>query len=136
MKKNNKKWLLASKNISKINPSESDKNLIKEYFQPLIDSFKKKYILTHPNKDSNYLIDIYSKWYQGYFYLIEKYKSEHPNRIADEFEIKFVRLKFVGNNLFDFSYLRHTNQWFLIAENKTKEECLEMIKSNSAFHPI
>lgn len=136
MKNNKKYWMLSSRSNQKIKLSESEKYNIQDYFHPLIESFKKQYVLENPNKEFNYLVDIYSKWYQNYFYLCEKFKSEHPNRLMDEFEVKFVRLKYTGKNQFDFSYFRHTGQWHLVAENLTLDECKEMILSNPNFQPI
>ncbi len=128
--------MLSSIKSLKIKPSESDKKNIQDYFHPLVESFKKQYISKNPNKEFNYLVDIYSKWYQNYFYLCEKFKSELPNRLDDEFEVKFVRLKYTGKNQFGFSYFRHTGQWHLVAEGLTLEECKEMILSNPVFQPI
>ena len=115
--------------------SEADKQTIQEYFQPLVQSFKKKCILKNPNKEFNYVVDIYTKWYQNGFYLCEKYKSEHENRIADEFEAKIVRMKYVGKDRFNFSYFRHTGQWHLVAEALSLKDCKEMILSNPNFQP-
>ena len=126
----------SSKASLKAKLTELGKRNIQDDFQPLIESFKKQCISKNPNKEFNYLIDIYSKWYQNYFYLCEKYKSEHPNRIKDEFEAKFVRLTYTGKDQFEFSYFRHTGQWHLVAENLTLDECKEMILSNPNFQPI
>ena len=126
----------SSKASLKVKLTELGKKNIQGDFQPLVESFKKQCILQNPDKQFNYLIDIYSKWYQNYFYLCEKYKSEQPNRLADEFEVKIVRLKYTGKNLFDFSYFRHTGQWHLVAKSFTLEECKEMILSNPVFQPI
>jgi hypothetical protein len=136
MKSNRKQWVYSPQKAQKTKLSESDKKAIQDYFQPLIEDFKKQYIPENPNKEFNYLVDIYSKWYQNYFYLCEKYKSEHPNRIKDELEEKFVRLTYKGKNQFDFSYFRHTGQWFLVAEGLTMEDCKDMILSNPNFQPI
>ena len=116
--------------------SESEKVEIQKYFQPLVDDFKKEYITANPDKETNYPIDIYSKWNQNYFYLCEKFKSEHPNRLVDEFEEKFLRLKHTGKNQFEFSYFRHTGQWSLVAVGLTMEECRDLILSNPNFQPI
>jgi hypothetical protein len=131
-----KYWMLSPKTSLKVKLSESDKKNIQDYFHPLIESFKNQCILKNPNKEFNYLIDIYSKWYQNYFYLCEKFKSEHLTRLADEFEVKFVKLKYTGKNQFDFSYFRHTGQWHLVASGFTLDECKEMILSNPVFQPI
>lgn len=135
MIKNKKRWVLSPKESSKAKPSESDKNNIQNYFLPLIESFKKQYIKENPNTEFNYLIDVYSKWYQNYFYLCEKFKSEYPNRLKDEFEVKFVRLKYTDINEFEFSYFRHTEQWHLVAERLTLDQCRDMILSNPVFQP-
>lgn len=131
-----KSWVLSQKKESKPKPSESEKIEIQNYFQPMVDDFKRQCIKKNPNKEFNYLIDLYSKWYQNYFYLCEKFKSEHPNRLADEFEEKFVRLKFTGKNQFEFSYFRHTGQWFLVADGLTMKDCRDMILSNPNFRPV
>ena len=136
MKRSTKRWMLSPEKDSKTKLSNSDKISIQNYFQPLVDEFKRQYIKENPNKEFNYLIDVYSKWYQNYFYLCEKFKSEHPNRLVDEFEEKFVRLKFTGVNQFEFSYFRHTGQWFLVADGLTMEDCRDMILSNPNFQPM
>lgn len=135
MKGSKKYWMPSSTSNSVIKLSETDKEHVSNYFVPLIETFKKQYIPKNPNKKFNYLVDIYSKWYQKYFYLCEKYKSEHPQRIKDEFEIKSVRLKYTGKDQFEFSYFRHTGQWHLISVGLTLEECKEMILSNPVFQP-
>ena len=56
--------------------------------------------------------------------------------LMDEFEEKFVRLKPTGKNQFEFSYFRHTGQWFLVAVGLTMEECRDLILSNPNFQPI
>jgi len=104
--------------------------------QPLIEDFKTTFIIPDPNKEFNYLVDIYTKWYRNYLYFCEKFKSEYPNRIQDEFEVKFVRLDFKGNNSFDFSYMRHTGKWHLVAIDLTLEDCLDMMLKNPNFQPI
>jgi hypothetical protein len=74
-----------------------------------------------PNKENNYVSDIYTKWHRNYFYFCEKNKAEYENRRFDEFETKFVRLEFIAENSFNFSYFRHIGQWHLVAENVNLE---------------
>jgi hypothetical protein len=136
MKNSKKYWMPSPVKKVKVKPTESEKKDIQDYFQPLVEDFKKQFIPKKPTKEYNYLIDIYSMWYQNFFYLCEKYKSEAPNRIVDEFDEKFVRLKYTGKNQFEFSYFRHTGQWHLVAEGLTLDECKEMILSNPVFQPI
>ncbi len=83
--------------------SEYYKNKIITQCQPLIEKLKVQYISKNPDKRRNYLVDIYLKWLRNCLYFCEKYKSEHPNRVADEVEYKFVRLKVTQKDRFDFS---------------------------------
>ena len=116
--------------------SDIDKHIIESQCQPLIEKLKAQYILKNPNKKFNYLVDVYSSWYRGYLYFCEKRKSERPNRIADEFENKFVRLKCTGKDQFDLSCMRHTGQWALFEFDLTLKECLETIEGVPNFYPI
>ena len=116
--------------------TDYEKDRIKNLCQPLIDKFKSEYVSINPNKEFNYLVDIYIKWYRDNLYFCEKYKSESPNRIVDEFEEKFVRLKITNKDKFDISYMRHTGKWFSIAFGLTLNECLKMIENTPTLHPI
>ena len=113
-----------------------DKNKIESQCQPLIEKLKAQYVSKKPDKRYNFLVDIYLKWYRDYLYFCEKNKSERPDRIADEFEDKFIRLKITGKDKIDLSYMRHTGQWFLVAYDLTLKDCLDMIQDNPNFHPI
>ena len=116
--------------------TDYEKNRIESQCQPLIEKLKSLYVSKNPDKKFNYLVDIYIKWYRDYLYFYEKNKSESLNRIADEFEDRFVRLKITQKNRFDISYMRHTGKWFLIACDLTLDECLEMIEDTPTFHPV
>lgn len=135
MAKAKKYWIYPSRKGSTVKPSQAEKNAVQEYFQPVIEQFKKKHISKNPDKAFNYLIDIFSKWHQNNFYLCERYKAEHPNRIVDEFETRLVRLKYTGKDQFDLSYFRHTGQWSLVMSSLTLVECKEMILANPLFQP-
>ena len=116
--------------------SDYEKIKIESQCQPLIEKLKSRYISKNPDKESNFLIDIYIKWYRNYLYFCGKYKSESPIRIVDEFEDKFVRLKIIKRDKFDISYMRHTGKWNLIVCNLTLTECLETIEDTPTFHPV
>lgn len=113
--------------------SEGDKASLTLLFEPLINSYKTKFIKTNPNKENNYVSDFYTKFYRGFFYLCAKYKAEYENRILDEFEEKFARLEFVGTNKYNLAYFRHTGQWWTVEANATPIFCFETIKDNPLF---
>jgi hypothetical protein len=129
-------WIRIEPKVKKTKITDKQKNEVSIFFEPLILQFKKELQKVKPNKKYNYVIDIYTKWYQNYFYFCEKYKVVFENRLADEFETKFVRLEFVSKNNFKFSYFRHTEKWHVVTENITLEECLEMIIGNPNFRPL
>ncbi len=113
--------------------AEADKQALSDMFEPLIAAYKKKFIEVKPNKQENFIIDFYSKFYRGFFYLCAKYKAEYENRTLDEFEEKFARLEFVDENSYNLAYFRHTGQWWTIDENVTAEYCYKNIKDNPLF---
>lgn len=129
-----RKILQASKKSAYI--SDKQKEEVTTFFIPLIQSFLDKLKTIRPNKEHNYVSDIYTKWHRNYFYFCEKNKAEYENRILDEFETKFVRLEFIAEHNFHFSYFRHTEKWHLVAENIPLEKCEEMIKDNPNFQPL
>lgn len=116
--------------------TDEQKNATILFFEPLIANYKTQLQQVDNSKVGTYTIDIYSKWYQNYFYLCEKYKSENSNRIVDEYERKYLRLEFISENNFNFSYFRHTGAWHLVAENCSLEKCLHMINENGNFQPL
>jgi len=134
--KKQKAWVKTNPGKSGKPISEFEKQRITADCQPLVDQFKMQYIQSNPEKRFNYLIDIYTRWRGNYLYFCQKYKSDDENRIADEFEVKFVRLEYTGHNLFSLSYLRHTEQWFLMATDMTLPDCLNMMKDIPTLHPI
>ena len=120
----------------KIELSNRQKNAIAEKCNLLIEILKKDLIADNPDKRNNYLADIYIKWRQNYLYFCAKYKAEYPERIAGEFEEKFVRLEFLEIDECNFSYMRNTGQWELINSGMKLSDCLEMIKDIPTFQPI
>ncbi|WP_024297012.1 hypothetical protein [Methylomicrobium lacus] len=83
----------------------------------------------------NYLVDIYTKWYRHYFYFCAKYCSPDPNALSPDFETKFARLEYVGENRFNLSFMRHTGEWIEVYPNLSFDECLTAIKVDPFFRP-
>lgn len=129
-------WISKESRKIKVKLADSEKNEISSQCQPLVELFKSQYVKENPDKRFNYLVDVYTKWYQNYLYFCEKFKSEHPKRIKDEYEVKFVRLERTGKDRYNFSYFRHTEQWFLVTIDLTLKDSLEMMQANPNFQPI
>ncbi|MCK4799297.1 MAG: hypothetical protein KAT05_18125 [Spirochaetes bacterium] len=58
-----------------------------------------------------------------FFY--SKYHYPSKNAIPPYFENKFARLEYIGNDLFDLSYTRHTGEWYKIFQGLLLDDCLE-----------
>src|SRR2546428_10231332 len=76
------------------------------------------------NPQFNYIVDIYGKWYHSYFYFCAKYCVSGPDALVPDFEAKFARLQYAGNNLFHLSFLRHTGEWIQLYSDLPLDECL------------
>lgn len=129
---------MATKKVWVLTPqkkvmTEADKTQLTALFEPLINDYKKKFIEVKPNKKENYIVNFYSKFYRGFFYLCAEYKAEYENRTLDGFEEKFARLEFVETNKYNLAYYRHTGQWWAVETNVTPEFCFETIKDNPLF---
>jgi len=42
----------------------------------------------------------------------------------------FARMGYVGDGLFDLSFMRHTEQWSELYQNLSLDECLEAVKND------
>ena len=116
---------------------ESVKAHVQKKADHLIQSTLKPKHIEPPPKDArfNYIVDIYSKWYQSYFYFCATYRCPAPNSISEFFESRFARLEYVGNETFSLSYMRHTGQWIELFTNLSLDECLESIRSEPHYLP-
>lgn len=102
-----------------------------------VESYLKPNFVLPPPEDPqwNYVVEIYTKWHQRYFYFCSKYRCPRSNCISEFFESRFARLEFVGNKKFNVSYMRHTGQWWEIYQGLTLEECILEIREQELLHP-
>jgi hypothetical protein len=132
-----KTWRPCPARKLKYKAPESIKAHVQEKADHLIQSILKPKHIKPPPKDTrfNYIVDIYSKWYQSYFYFCAIYRCPAPNRISEFFESRFARLEYVGNETFGLSYMRHTGQWIELFTNLSLDECLESIRNEPHYLP-
>ena len=121
---------------SKPKLSQIQMDEIQNLCEPIVEYFKQQYVKSGPDKSYSYLTDVYTKWYRHYLYFCEKYKNENTNGILNEYKSKFVRLEYTAGNKFNFSYFRHTGQWFTVATDMPLNDCFEMMRDNPNFQPI
>lgn len=99
-------------------------------------TLKPEHIQPPPKDDRfNYLVDIYTKWHQCYFYFCATYRNTGPNAIAPSFEIRFARLEYTANNRFNLAYMRHTGQWCELHSSLSLNEALAAIRDEPHFFP-
>jgi len=136
-KKAKKLWLSSSPKQSKPTVPDTEKQLIEQKCNELIQTeFKPKYIDSPPtDHDSNYRTDIFGKWYRNYFYFCSTYNCPSPRAISPSFESRSARLEYVGPDCFNVAYMRHTGQWWEILHGLSLEECLSEIRNNPLLHP-
>ncbi|GCF11887.1 DUF3024 domain-containing protein [Dictyobacter arantiisoli] len=87
------------------------------------------------NPQFNYIIDIYGKWYQRYFYLCATYRVPYPNATVPSFEAKMARMEYAGENHFHLSFMRHTGQWVELYTDVSLDEGLASIRDEPFFFP-
>lgn len=130
-------WLPASPKPTKLKVSNPVKLALKEKADEIIESVIKPKHIKPPSTDNdfNYLVDVYSKWHQNYFYFCAQYNCPSPNAISPSFEAKFARMENVGDDKFNLSYMRHTEQWCEIYQKLPMLECLKLIAEEPYFIP-
>lgn len=135
-KRPQKTWQFSTKK-QKSSPSEFEKSRVTIQCNELVETeLKPKYIEEPPpNTDRNYKVDIFTKWYRGFFYFCSRYNCPSPKAISPSFESRFARLEYIAPDRFDLAYMRHTGQWHEVQQGLTLKQCLEEIRTNPLFHP-
>lgn len=99
------------------------------------DVLRKKYVTRPPkDKETNYIVDIYTDRKRQYFYFCAKYHARPKNRIADFFEIKFARLEYTHEG-FNLAYMRHTGKWWELYRGLSLTKALKAIETEVHFLP-
>jgi len=137
MVKKRKTWGYNSSKPAMPEVPEAIKMELEPKAAELIESvFKPAHIKPPPKDESwNYIVDIYTKWYRGYFYFCAKYACPGPNAIAPFFEVKSAHMEYTGDGHFSLSYMRHTEKWWELYTGLTIDECLAEIKDDPHFFP-
>jgi hypothetical protein len=95
-----------------------------------------RYVQPPPeNPQFNYIVGLYGKWYQRYFYFCATYHVPGPDAAEPDFEVKFARLEYAGAQCFHLAFPRHTGQWEELCRDLPLEECLTAIQNGPFFIP-
>jgi hypothetical protein len=136
-KKAARRWTYAPKRGSKPKVPEALKDEVTQRATALVDTVLKPARVLRPPPDMqwNYLVNLYTRWYAGYFYFCGTLRCPAPNCLSEFFDLRFTRLEYTGNGRFNLAYMRHTDQWATVFYDLTLDECLEQIAANELFWP-
>jgi hypothetical protein len=137
MAKLRKTWVYDPPKPPKAKVPDSIKAEVSAKAAELINKHLKPNHVKPPPKNAqfNYLIDIFTKWYQSYFYFCTTYACPHPDAISPTFETRFARMQYLENRKFNLAYMRHTGQWNEIYSDLSMDECLSAIRDEPHFIP-
>jgi hypothetical protein len=135
-KKQQRQWVYSPPKPAKPSIPAALQAEVEAKAQPIVAGFKSLHVQPPPaDPQFNYLIDIWTKWYRGYFYFCGTYASPFPNALSPTFEVRFARMEYRGNRMFNLAYMRHTEQWQEVFSDVPLEEALEMIRTEPYFVP-
>lgn len=130
-----KTWTYSPPNSTKKKPKVPEEMMLylKQKAEEIIDKiFKPEYLKPVPEKlTHNHIVDIYTKWHRNSFYFCVKYQCP-PDSYSSFFESKFVKFEYLGDENFQYSFMRHTGQW-LPTSKMTIDECLKQVTTEIPF---
>lgn len=131
-----KTWAYNSKKARPKVP-EKIKNKLNELSAEFIEKeLKPRYISPRRKHETfNYIIDIFTKWHQNYFYFCAKYCSPDKNSLSATFNTKFARLEYLPSGKYNLCYMRHTGQWWETEKRITQNESFKQIKEGGLYLP-
>lgn len=132
-----KRWIYVPPKPPRPKVPEYVKSMVKSRADEFVESFLKPQSFKDQPKDYqwNYIVGIFTKWHQRYFYFCSKWRSPSPNAISEFFEVRFARLEYVWGDKFNMAYMRHTGQWLEIFQDLSLDQCIEEIRQNPLLHP-
>jgi hypothetical protein len=134
--KQKKRWGYSPPKPTKPPISDVLKSEVETKAEQFVQKLKFAHIQPPPlNPQFNFLIDIWTKWYRGYFYFCGTYASPFKNALSPTFEVRFARMEYCGNRKFNLAYMRHTDQWLEVFTDIPLDEALETICTEPYFMP-
>jgi hypothetical protein len=132
-----KRWVKAPQKPARPKVPDDLKLEVQKKADQFMESYLKPTFILPPPKETewNYIVDIFTKWHQRFFYFCAKYRCPAPNCISEFFEVKFTRMEYVGDKKFNVAYMRHTEQWWEILAGLSLDECFEEIREQELLHP-
>lgn len=137
MPKRRRTWVYSPPREKKPKVPDSVKARVSLKAQQLIDEHLRPEHVKPPPKQPqfNYITDIFTKWYQSYFYFCATYACPHPDAISPTFETRFARMGYQDQKRFNLAYMGHNGKWNEIFFALSVDECLAAIREDPHFFP-
>jgi hypothetical protein len=136
-KKQKRVWMPAPPKPPREKVSPALKKEVDRRAHELVENVMKPKIPPPPEEPRfNYVIDIFTRWHQStFFYFCSTYRCVFDTCSTPTFEVRFARLKHIGNERFSLSYMRHTGEWWEIYPDLSLEQCLNAVENEPHFMP-
>ncbi|WP_294538280.1 hypothetical protein [uncultured Rhodoblastus sp.] len=130
-------WMNAIKKSRQPKPSETAKRDIIAACEAFIrDVLKPRFLPEIRPTEFNYCVDIFGEWRAGRYRFMQRYRSDAPNRIRDEFDAPFVRIDYIGPDHFDIYWMRHNNHWHPVFQGVALKQAFELMIDVPTLHPL
>jgi len=92
-----KRWMKVVERPRPAKAMESQKAAIISACDAFIrDVLKPRFLPEIKPNEFNYAVDIFGDWRAGRYRFMQRFRSDAPNRLRDEFDRPFARLDFMG----------------------------------------
>ncbi len=137
MAKRRKIWMYCPPKPKKPQVADGLKAEVSSKSKKLIDEHLNLAHVKPPpkNPEFNYVTELFTRWYQSYFYFCAIYACPHPDAMSSTFESRFARMGYQGGGKFNLAYMRHNGQWNVIHYGLSLDECLTAIRDEPHFLP-
>jgi hypothetical protein len=131
-----KRWMKVVERPRPAKPTDAEKAAIIAACEAFIhDVLKPRFLPEIRPNEFNCVIDIIGEWRAGRYRFMQRYRSDAPNRIKNEFDAPFARLDVMGPDRFDIYWMRHTGEWYSVHHGVTLDEALGLLISDPVLHP-
>lgn len=133
---NKKVWVYSPPKAPKPKVTDEFKKQLTKRIEIVLEKELRPKLIQTPEEGRvlDYVSGIHSKWHRNNFYICGT-MSDPQEKIAP-YEAKFSRMEYVDKDSFNLAYMRHTGKFWEVHKNKTLEESIRMITTESPYIPL
>ena len=134
MTKRPRVWAYAPRPIK---PPEAEKRAVAAACEAFIDIILiPRFLPRIRPTEFNYPIALRGSWFGSAYRFSQRWRSDDPTALAEEFEVPFSRLVYRGPDRFDLHWFRHTGQWWPLSDGFSLAGALAEIEREPLLQPI